>query len=108
MSPDGRRIVSGSEDNTVIVWDLDTGTPVYKIAGHQAAVNSVAVRPDGRRIVSGSEDQTVVVWKLETGQRFATLALDGPIRCAAWHPDGRFILAGDVVGDLYRLQYRER
>ncbi len=71
VSPDGRRIVSGSEDNTVVVWDLETGTPVHRLTGHQAAVNSVAVSPDGRRIVSGSVDQTVVVWNLDTGQRLA-------------------------------------
>lgn len=107
VSPDGRYIVSGSKDRTVVVWDLETGTPIYEINGHQAAVNSVAVRPDGKRIVSGSEDQTVEVWSLDTGQRLASLALDSSIGSVAWHPDGRSILAGDIVGDLYRIEYRE-
>ena len=57
VSPDGRRIVSGSDDSTVVVWDLESGTQIHRLTGHQAAVNSVAVSPDGRRIVSGSEDQ---------------------------------------------------
>ena len=67
MSPDGRRIVSGSDDNTVAVWDLETGTRIHRLTGHQGAVRSVAVSPDGRRIVSGSDDKTVAVWDLETG-----------------------------------------
>ena len=65
--PDGRRIVSGSQDSTVAVWDLETGIQIHRLTGHQAAVNSVAVSPDGRHIVSGSQDSTVVVWDLETG-----------------------------------------
>ena len=54
VSPDGRRIVSGSDDSTVAVWDLETGTQIHRLTGHQDAVSSVAVSPDGRRIVSGS------------------------------------------------------
>ena len=107
VSPDGRRIVSGSYDNTVAVWDLDAGTLIHQFSGHQRWVNSVAVSPDGRRIVSGSDDKTVAVWDLETGRRLATLTLDRSGLSVAWHPDGRFIVAGDSGGNLYRLEYRE-
>ena len=62
VSPDGRRIVSGSDDKTVAVWDLDAGTLIGMLTGHQYAVNSVAVSPDGWRIASGSHDDTVAVW----------------------------------------------
>ena len=68
----------------------------------------MAVSPDGRRIVSGSQDKTVTVWDLDSGQRLATLALDGVIPSVTWDRDGRFVLAGDTGGDLYRLEYRER
>ena len=90
----------------MVIWDLETGVLVNRLTGHQGRVWSVAVSPD-RRIVSGSGDRTVAVWDLETGRRLATLTLDGSVRSTAWHPDGRFILAGDAVGDLYRLEYRE-
>ena len=62
VTPDGRYIVSGSEDMTVRVWERDTGKEVQKLTGHQSGVTSVAVTPDGRYIVSGSEDKTVRVW----------------------------------------------
>jgi WD40 repeat protein len=107
VSPDGRCIVSASSDRTVIVWDLESGTLIHRLSGHQGSVRSVAVSPNGRRIVSGSQDQTVAVWDLDSGQRLANLALDGSIQSTAWHPDGRFVLAGDAGGDLYRLEYRE-
>ena len=67
VSPDGRRIVSGSYDKTVAVWDLESGARLHELTGHQGGVSSVAVSPDGRRIVSGSGDKTVAVWDLESG-----------------------------------------
>ena len=54
FSPDGKRIVSGSQDQTVKVWDADKGTETLTLKGHTQLVTSVAFSPDGKRIVSGS------------------------------------------------------
>ena len=63
FSPDGQRIVSGSADNTVRLWDADTGQPIGDpLTGHTDAVESVAFGPDGKRIVSGSADKTLRLW----------------------------------------------
>lgn len=64
-SPDGTRIVSGSRDNTVRIWDAKTGQPIGEpLQGHQADVDSVSFSPDGTRIVSGSLDNTVRIWEV--------------------------------------------
>ena len=69
FSPDGRRIVSGSGDKTIRVWDAETGEEVVgPLKGHSDWVMSVAFSPDGRRIVSGSDDKTIRVWDAETGE----------------------------------------
>ena len=60
--PDGRRIVSGSTDKTVRVWDVDHGTELVRLRGHLDIVNSVAISPDGRLIASGSADCKVRIW----------------------------------------------
>ncbi len=69
VTPDGRRAVSGSADNTLRVWDLETGHSRV-LEGHTNMVMAVAVTPDGRRAVSAGcfDDQTLRVWDLETGQ----------------------------------------
>ena len=61
FSPDGSRIVSGSDDDTVRVWDAESGTELRILRGHENELTSVVFAPDGRRIASGSEDGTVRV-----------------------------------------------
>ena len=95
FSPDGKRIVTGSEDKTVKVWDAETGQEVLALKGHTDDVSSVAFSPDGKRIVTGSEDRTVKVWDAETGQE--VLALKGHtdgVRGVAFSPDGKRIVTG--------------
>ena len=74
-SPDGRRIVTGSDDQTVRVWDAEGGVEMACLRGHPGGVESVAYSPDGRRIiissrwpVIGSSDSTVRVWDAESGE----------------------------------------
>ncbi|KAJ7491626.1 hypothetical protein B0H11DRAFT_1803782 [Mycena galericulata] len=70
FSADGKRIVSGSYDQTVCVWDSESGEAVAgPFEGHTDGVNSVAFSADGKQIVSGSyDDQTVRAWDSESGE----------------------------------------
>ncbi|MBI1917618.1 MAG: hypothetical protein HYS12_23230 [Planctomycetes bacterium] len=63
---EGERIVSGSKDQTVKVWDAHTGQQTLTLKGHTGPVTSVCFSPDGKRIVSGSYDKTVKVWDAQT------------------------------------------
>jgi len=92
LRPDGRRAVSGSQDNTVRVWNLETGECLRVLVGHTGSVYSVALCPDGRRAVSGSQDHTLRVWDLDTGEYLRVL--EGHAGPVALHADGRRAVSG--------------
>ncbi|KZP17409.1 WD40 repeat-like protein, partial [Athelia psychrophila] len=69
FSPDGTKIVSGSDDKTVRVWDAVTGQAALPpLEGHEDWVMSVAFSPDGTEIVSRSSQGTVRLWDAITGK----------------------------------------
>ena len=72
---DGTLLASGSEDKTVKIWDMSSGSPVEKctLEGHSGGVRSVAWSPDGKTLASGSNDQTVRLWDVERGEEKGTL-----------------------------------
>ena len=72
ISADNQRIVSGSGDKTVRVWDIETGEELKVLKGDNA-VTSIAISTDSRRIVSGSDDNTICVWDMETGEKLKVL-----------------------------------
>ncbi|MEE1094103.1 MAG: hypothetical protein U0L08_04130, partial [Bacteroidales bacterium] len=61
-STDGTKIISGSVDNTIKIWDANTGKCLKTLEGHSDDVYSVAFSPDGTKIISGSGDETVKIW----------------------------------------------
>ena len=73
FSPDGARVLSGSGDTTIKLWDAATGALIRTFEGHSAWVHSVAFSRDGTRVLSGSGDGTVRIWNRETGQLLESL-----------------------------------
>ncbi len=92
-SPDGKRIVTASEDKTARVWEAETGRQVAELKGHGAIVSSAKYSPDGKRIVTASEDKTARVWEAETGRQVAGLKGHRDIVLSAkYSPDGKRIV----------------
>jgi WD40 repeat protein len=70
VSPDGRFIASSSLDDTVRVWETDTGREVYRLPGHGqlGGRRSVRFTPDNERLVSWGDDMQVNIWDVRTGK----------------------------------------
>ena len=105
-SPDGRRIASGSDDNTVQVWDAMDGYRLLTYRGHTAPVRGVAWSPDSTRIASASQDGTVQVWDAANGRhRLAYRDQTAPLWAVAWSPSGACLAS--ATGNTSDEQLRE-
>ena len=68
FSLDGIFLVSGSDDQTVILWDIQTGGVIKTFYGHTSTVYSVSISPDCTTIASGSLDHTIHLWDTQSGE----------------------------------------
>jgi serine/threonine protein kinase len=101
ISPDGCWGLSGSEDNTLRLWELTTGKCVRTFEGHTNIVNSVSISPDGRWALSGSEDKTLRLWELATGKCVHTLeGHTDTVLSVSISPDGCWALSASVDNTL--------
>ena len=61
ISPDGQTLVSGSSDNTIKIWHLNTGKLLHTLTGHTKWVRCLAFSPDSQTLVSGSDDSSIMI-----------------------------------------------
>jgi WD40 repeat protein len=96
FSADGNRLVSGSSDGSIRIWNAATGLLVKVLTGHNSSVHSVSTSSDGTRIVSGSLDKTVRIWDAETGQQVGEplRGHDNAVNSVTVSADGMWIVSG--------------
>ncbi len=93
FSPDGRRIVTASNDKSARIWDAATGRQLAVLSGHDGVVRTAAFSPDGRRIVTASGDRTARIWDAVTAKPLDVLSGHADmVWSAAFSPDGRRIV----------------
>ena len=110
VSADGRFIVSGSEDNTIKVWNIQERREECTFTGHTSAVLSVAVSADGRFIVSGSEDNTIKVWNIQERREECTFSNSTQIQKIIISADGKFIISkeADCIVKIWNLKTKKK
>jgi WD40 repeat protein len=99
FNTDGTRLISGSQDNRVRVWDVETGQCLMMLEGHTYPVQGISVQ--GHLIASASRDHTVRLWSLHSGE--CTAILQGHtawVKAVAFSPDGQTLASGAEDGTI--------
>ncbi len=98
ITPDGHRLVSGSVDNTIKLWDLHTGallgtlTETNPFVQEATGVWSLVISPDGRTLVSGGL-MSIAIRNLQTGELLNTLIDSGPFKALAISSDNTTLVS---------------
>lgn len=95
LSQDEQKLVSGSQDGTVKVWDFNTGQLNDTIDAQAGAVRAVAISADGTTLVSGNSDGTIKAWNLATGKlRYTLTGHTDSVWSVALSRDGETLVSG--------------
>jgi eukaryotic-like serine/threonine-protein kinase len=93
-APDSRRVLSSAADNTVRLWDTESGKELLRLTGHTGVVHGLAFSADGRRIATAGSDGTVRLWDAQTGKPIKRFTgHTGNVFGVAILPDGKQILS---------------
>jgi WD40 repeat protein len=76
FSSDGKRVVTGSEDQTARVWDSQTGREIFVTSPGTSFINDAALSPDGRYLATGGGDGLAKVWEVDTGREMISFPGD--------------------------------
>jgi WD40 repeat protein/tetratricopeptide (TPR) repeat protein len=96
-SPDGRIILTPSQDGTARLWDAATGQPIGQPLKRSGGFWSAAFSPDGKTILTGGRDGAALLWNTATGQPIGLpMRHENIVMALAFSPDGKTLLTGGM------------
>lgn len=105
VSPDKQTVIGSGANQTIKVWNLETGKVLKTLSGHRDVVRSLVLVPDGKTLMSGSGDRTLKIWDLQTNRVIQTLNQGSSVWGLALSPDGKTVFSGGEDGLLRVWQF---
>ncbi|NRB52164.1 MAG: caspase family protein [Saprospiraceae bacterium] len=105
FSPDGQQVLTGSRDQTAILWSI-TGDQLVVLSGHNNVIFAVAFSPKEKILATASADQTIKLWDLEGNVLKTFSGHTSWIKSLQFSPSGKELLSGslDQTAKLWNLQ----
>lgn len=101
FSPDGKRGLTGGNDKTMRLWDLESGSCLRVFEGHALHVEAVAWSTDQLHAISGGNEGTVRLWNVKTGERTGVLKVHGShVMSVALSTDQSRVLSGSLDNSI--------
>jgi WD40 repeat protein len=100
FTPDGARIATGSDDQQIRVFNLDSCELIATLAEHKAKVRSLVFTNDGQSLLSSANDSAIIEWDVNSAKAHRTEHLAAHGLCAATSPNGRWYAFGTEGGML--------
>jgi len=98
ISNNGLLAISASKDETVIVWDIHSGTEIRTCYGHNNQVTSISFSPDDSQAISGDLDGTIILWDINTCQVIHKFSNTTKVKSVSWSPNGLYALSAHDNG----------
>ncbi len=94
FAPTDQKLASCSDDNTVKLWDLQTGQCTQTLEGHACPIISLSFHPQGKLLASGSLDRTIKIWDIQQGMLIRTLhGHTRPVSSVKYAPTGELLVS---------------
>lgn len=96
FSPDRKRVVTGSWDNSAKIWNVERQSVESKlVGGHHGFINTAFFSPDGTKVLTASDDRTAILWDVATAKPLGSFAgHTDRVRWAKFSPDGAKVVTG--------------
>jgi hypothetical protein len=99
FTPDGKRLISSSLDDTIKQWSVSTSLePINRFRAEKQGVRAMALSPDTRIVAGGGMNGNVKLWDSTTGSERILQGHDGPITAVAFDPSGSLVVMGSEGG----------
>ena len=96
ISPHLPIVATGSEDQTIRLWNINTGAEIGILTGHQKSVATIAFHPhQSGLLISGDRSGQIKLWQVNSGLELISIdSQQNKINCLAISPDGKLIISG--------------